>query len=104
MRMLVIPFKTGNKVDLLLDMFNISDNKKQNPANNHKFRDILKFFIKPSYIFISYYPTIATLNINHTTQLLLESLKREHPFQCFSSYVHCVYLRRDNVLRLEPLN
>lgn len=45
MRTSVIPFNTDNKVDLLLAKPNIKDIKKHTPATNHKFLDIIKFFI-----------------------------------------------------------
>lgn len=46
MRMHVIPFRKGNEPDLSVAKFNMKDTKKHSPANIHKFRDNLKFFIK----------------------------------------------------------
>jgi hypothetical protein len=52
MRMHVIPFKNGTVQDLLVDNCKKVEIKKHTPANNHKFRDSLKFFIKlPPYIY-----------------------------------------------------
>ena len=48
MRMHAIPLKIGTITNLLNINCIKVDNKKQNPANNHRFRDSLKFFIKSS--------------------------------------------------------
>ena len=74
----VIPFKKGNEADLSFAKFNIKDNKKYSPANNHKFRDNLKFFIKfPHtiyYVMLYKYETSMSMIVPYIVTLHIQIL------------------------------